>query len=117
MHELGLMAELQTLAEEQARQQGARCIHRLRIRIGELAGVDADALRLAFEVVVANGSTRELWRSATLDLETVPARWFCPDCDEPFLPLDGIQTCPCCGRITRRLLAGRELELVSLEVS
>ena len=117
MHELSLMAELQTLAEQQARRAGATRIHRLQLRIGELAGVDGDALRLAFEVVVANSADRELWRTATLDLETVPARCFCPDCRQPFRPPDVIHACPRCGRLSRQLLAGRELEVVALEVS
>jgi len=117
MHELSLMAELQTLAEQQARREGATRIHRLQLRIGELAGVDAEALRMAFEVVMANGTERELWRSATLDLETVPARCFCPDCKQPFRPPDVIHACPRCGRLSRQLLAGRELEVVALEVS
>ena len=117
MHELSLMAELQMLAEQQALRNGATRIHRLQLRIGELAGVDGDALRLAFEVVVANGNARELWRSAALDLETVPARCFCSDCDQPFRPPDVIHACPRCGRLSQQLLAGRELEVVALEVS
>ncbi|MEY4297878.1 MAG: hydrogenase maturation nickel metallochaperone HypA [Cyanobacteriota bacterium] len=117
MHELALMAELQTLAEAQARQAGATRIHSLQLRIGELAGVDGDALRLAFEVVVTNGGERELWRRATLDLETVPARCYCPDCRQPFRPADMLHACPRCGVVSRQLLAGRELELVALEVS
>ena len=117
MHELSLMAELQSLAEQQALRDGATRIHRLQLRIGELAGVDAEALRLAFAVVVANGTERELWRSATLDLETVPARCFCPDCNQPFRPPDVIHACPRCGQLSSRVLAGRELELVALEVS
>ena len=117
MHELALMAELQQLAEEQTRQAGARHIHRLRVRIGALAGVDADALRLAFAVLVANGSPAGPWPSATLDLEAVPARCFCSDCAQPFTPIDVIHACPRCGHLSRQVLSGRELELVRLEVS
>ena len=86
MHELALMAELQDLAEEQALHQGAQRIHRLRLRVGELAGVDGEALRQAFAVLVSGCGA--LWRSATLDLETVPARCFCSDCDQAFRPPD-----------------------------
>lgn len=117
MHELALMAELQALAEQQALQQGARRIHRLQLRVGELAGVDADALRLAFTVVVAGGGERQLWAEAALELECVPARCFCPDCKQPFRPPDVIHACPRCGQLSSRVLAGRELELVALEVS
>lgn len=117
MHELALMAELQQLAEEQSRQAGARHIHRLRVRVGSLAGVDADALRLAFAVLVANGAPDGPWSSATLDLEAVPARCFCSDCGQSFMPIDVIHACPRCGRLSSQVLTGRELELVSLEVS
>mgnify|MGYP000150002539 CR=1 FL=1 len=49
-----LLADLlRRLAVQEARAQGARRIHRLQVRVGALAGVDADALRLAFEVLVA----------------------------------------------------------------
>lgn len=117
MHELALMAELQRLAEEQAQRHGAQRIHRLRLRLGALAGVDAAALRQAFAVLVAIGSGNALWHAAQLELEPVPARCFCPTCRQPFTPCDRIQACPRCGRLTDRVLAGRELELVSLELS
>jgi hydrogenase nickel incorporation protein HypA/HybF len=117
MHELALMAELQRLAEEQALLAGARLIHRLRLRLGALAGVDPNALRQAFAVLVSDPDAEELWRGAQLELERVPARCFCPHCEQPFNPSDRIHACPRCGRLGIRVLAGRELELVALEVS
>ena len=72
MHELALMIELQRLAQEQAELHGAHHIHRLRLRVGDLAGVDGEALRQAFAVLVADGSGSELWRLARLELDAVP---------------------------------------------
>lgn len=117
MHELALMAELQRLAEEQANRHGAQRIHRLQLKLGALAGVDGEALRQAFAVLVAIGSGTELWRTAELELETVPARWFCANCGQPFTAHDQGQVCPRCGRLAGRLLAGQELELAALELS
>lgn len=117
MHELALMVELQRLAEDQARLAGACLIHGLRLRVGELAGVDPDALRQAFAVLISTADAAELWRGAQLELESVPPRCFCSDCEEPFTPSDLIHACPRCGRLSGRVLAGRELELVALEVS
>jgi hydrogenase nickel incorporation protein HypA/HybF len=113
MHELALLQELCQLASAAAAQQGARQIHRLELRIGELGGVDPEALRQAFAVVASNAP----WQGTELDLEVVPTRCFCPHCDQAFRPLDVIHVCPSCGALSSQLLEGRELELVALEVS
>jgi hydrogenase nickel incorporation protein HypA/HybF len=117
MHELALMAELQQLAEDQARLAGAQVIHRLRLRVGTLTGVDPDALQQAFAVLVTGGEGRDLWCAAQLELERVPGRCLCSHCGQAFHPCDQIHACPRCGRISGQVLAGRELELVALEVS
>ena len=113
MHELALLQELCALATAAATQQGAQRIHRLELRVGELGGVDPDALRQAFAVVAATAP----WQETELQLEVVPTRCFCPHCDQPFSPVDVIHVCPSCGQLSRQLLQGCELELVALEVS
>lgn len=113
MHELALMQEVCNLARRAALEQGAGTIHRLELRIGRLGGVDPEALRQAFAVVGAS----DPWRETELQLEVVPTRCFCPDCNQAFTPADVIHVCPLCGRLSSRVIAGRELELVALEVS
>lgn len=113
MHELALLQELCQLAEAAASEQGASRIHRLELRVGELGGVNPDALRQAFAVVAATAP----WQSTELQLEVVPTRCFCPHCEEAFAPVDVIHACPRCGQLSHQVIAGRELELVALEVS
>ncbi|MCP9792151.1 hydrogenase maturation nickel metallochaperone HypA [Vulcanococcus limneticus] len=124
MHELALMEELRRLAVQEARAQGASRIHRLRLRIGSQAGVDPEALRQAFAVVMGASDPQgqpedaELCgRPIALDLDVVPTVCFCPDCAQEFHPADVIHACPRCGALASRILRGRELELVGLEVS
>ncbi|NDG74293.1 MAG: hydrogenase maturation nickel metallochaperone HypA [Synechococcaceae bacterium WB8_1B_136] len=122
MHELALMAELRHLAEEAASREGASRIHRLQLRIGSLSGVDADALRSAFAVVMADrepgdGSGSIDTQGSTLELEVVRTVCFCADCQQEFAPSDVIHACPRCGALSTQVLRGRELELVALEVS
>lgn len=98
----------------QAREQGATHVHRIVLRIGALAGVEPDALRFAFDAV-ARGTPAA---GASLELETVPARGRCTDCDLEFeVDSDFIFTCPKCGRIAGELVQGRELELARIELS
>lgn len=113
MHELALIEELCTLAAEAASRQGATRIHRLELRVGELGGVDPEALRQAFAVVAQTPP----WQTAELQLEVVPTRCFCADCRQAFTPVDVIHACPHCGQLASQVIAGRELELVALEVS
>lgn len=113
MHELSLMETVRELALEQARVHDARRIDLIRLRIGSLAGVDPEALRFAFEVVMAGS----LAMAARLEIEIVPARWFCSPCQRPFDAELGACLCPGCGTVCSRLLQGRELELVALDIS
>ena len=98
----------------QVRDNSASHVHRIVLRVGALSGVDPGALRLAFESVV----DRTPAAGAVLDIETVPARGRCADCDLEFgVASDFIFTCPKCGRISGDLVEGRELELARIEMS
>jgi hydrogenase nickel incorporation protein HypA/HybF len=114
VHEVGIM---ETAIEEviaQAREHDATRVHRIVLRIGALSGVEPDALRLAFDAV-AKGTPAA---GANLELEAVPARGRCTDCDLEFdVDSDFIFTCPKCGRIAGELVQGRELELARIEMS
>ncbi|WP_296415300.1 hydrogenase maturation nickel metallochaperone HypA [Vulcanococcus sp. DEBay_Sum29NL08_54] len=113
MHELALIDELCRIAQQAARDQGASTIHSLLLRIGNLSGVDAEALRQAFAVV----ATAPPWSSTRLELEVVKTRCFCAHCRQAFRPTDLIHQCSRCGALSSDVLEGRELELVSMEVS
>lgn len=98
----------------QAREHEATQVHRIVLRVGALSGVEPDALRFAFEAVIKGTPAA----NADLDLETVPARGRCADCDLEFdVQSDFIFTCPKCGRISGELVQGRELELARIEMS
>ena len=98
----------------QAREHNATKVHRVVLRVGALAGVELDALRFAFGAVTRGTAASE----ADLELETVPARGRCADCDLEFdVRSDFIFTCPKCGRISGELVQGRELELRRIEMS
>jgi hydrogenase nickel incorporation protein HypA/HybF len=114
MHELGIMESAIESVITQVRIHDATVVHRIVIRVGALSGVDPDALRLAFEAVTRDSPAA----GAKLELEIVPARGRCPDCDLEFaVESDFIFTCPKCGRISGELVEGRELELARVEIS
>jgi hydrogenase nickel incorporation protein HypA/HybF len=112
MHELSLMEEVRRLALQELERHGGGRLRALTLRIGSLAGVDPEALRFAWEVVMEEPPTT----GARLCIEKVEATAFCGPCGSPFPCPDGLAACPHCGGISRELRGGRELDLVSLEL-
>lgn len=112
MHELSLMHGLGERVLEVAAEQGAERVLSIRLRIGSLAGVDPEALRFAAEVVLA-GTCAE---GATLAIEEIQATCWCGPCAADFAATDGCCDCPRCGALSTRLLRGKELSLVAIEL-
>ena len=112
MHELGIANSLLQLAREEAQRHPGARIRRLRVRIGELSGVNADALSFGFEVLARDSGLTGL----TLDIEYAPRQQHCPACDHTFVVRDYDITCPACGAAETKFASGDELEVVSLEM-
>ncbi|MEB3338230.1 MAG: hydrogenase maturation nickel metallochaperone HypA [Leptolyngbyaceae bacterium] len=113
MHEVGIMENTLDIALDHANRQGATQIHHMTLRVGQLSGVEADALAFAFDVVM-QGTIAE---HAQLTIDLVPAICFCPTCQQEFQPTDWIYECPTCHQFSTDLRQGKELELASMEVS
>lgn len=113
MHEVSIMAQTLEIALENAYNQSAKKIHRLKMRIGAMSGVVPEALTFAFDVVT-EGTIAE---GAKLEIEIVPVICYCLHCQIEFQPLDLFYECPQCLSLSNKIIAGREIELTSLEVS
>ncbi len=113
MHEVSIMTQTLEIALDNACQQGANKIHRLKMRIGAMSGVVPEALNFAFGVVTEG----TIAQGANLEIEIVPVICFCPHCQIEFQPPDLFYECPQCTHLSNKIIAGREIELTSLEVS
>jgi hydrogenase nickel incorporation protein HypA/HybF len=110
MHEYSIVQSLMEQIALQAGRHGATAVHRVRIRIGELAGIDPELLRTAYEMV-REGT---LCSAAALEIDTVDARWECRGCGRPIVS-GSILQCEGCGK-PARLAAGDEILLERLEL-
>jgi hydrogenase nickel incorporation protein HypA/HybF len=111
VHEVGLVMQALELAESLTRQHGGKEIHRLVLRVGRSSGVDAEALRLAFEAA----SPDTLAARATLEIDDVPSICQCAECRCEFSPGQTVFVCPECGAIAADVVSGNDLELATLE--
>ncbi|MBN1608994.1 MAG: hydrogenase maturation nickel metallochaperone HypA [Polyangiaceae bacterium] len=113
MHEYSIVLSLLDQVADEAGRHEAQAVRSVRVRVGELSGVEPDLIRSAFEIARA-GTVCE---GADLDLVVVKARWTCPRCggniDQP-----AELVCPECG-VPARLAAGDDLilERLLLEVA
>ncbi|HUH12874.1 MAG TPA: hydrogenase maturation nickel metallochaperone HypA [Longimicrobiales bacterium] len=112
MHEYSIVQALLERVTAEARQRGARSVHRLTVTVGELAGVETALLATAYDTFRQGTVCAE----APLDIRTVKARWECPSCGRA-LSRGAVLACADCGRAAR-LAEGDEivLETVELEV-
>jgi len=113
MHELSLMEALRDQALAAAHADGATRITAIQLRVGELAGVELDALRFAFPLVMQD----TIGAHAQLQIESEPAICHCEPCGKTFHAEQGLGDCPSCGTLSHRLLSGLALQLVALEVN
>ena len=112
MHELSIaMSVLDSLKGEAQRRPGARFV-KVGLRIGELAGIDKDALTFGFEALVKETE----WQSLALDIESVPRRQRCSHCNLTFAVKDYEFACPNCGELDTVCAGGDELDIAYVEL-
>jgi hydrogenase nickel incorporation protein HypA/HybF len=113
MHELSIANALVDQVCEEAVSRGDARVTRISVRMGVLSGI-AKALHFCFPSA-ARGT---LCEGATLHIEDVPLTVFCSHCQEVKSPAALYNfRCPDCGRPTPKVLTGREMQLVSIELA
>ncbi|MDQ6936573.1 MAG: hydrogenase maturation nickel metallochaperone HypA [Actinomycetota bacterium] len=109
MHELALTQSI--VDTVQARTEGAQ-VKVVRLEVGKLSGVVADAVRFCFELV-ADGTSLA---GATLDISEPAGEAYCRTCARTFVADDLILLCDC-GSADVELRHGDQLLIRSVEVA
>lgn len=114
MHELSIANSLVELVKQQIDANELSQVRALKLRIGALSCVHADALLFSFDLVTESTPLHQ----AELEIETVPVSIYCTHCDS-VEPLAGIQSfrCPKCLTPSADIRTGQELELHSIELA
>lgn len=111
MHEYSIIQALAGRVEDEVRARGASLVHRVRVALGELSGVDPELLASAWEVFREGTAA---CGGASLEIRSVAARWACPGCGRP-IASGQVLRCPDCHR-PARLDAGDEILLEQIEM-
>jgi hydrogenase nickel incorporation protein HypA/HybF len=108
VHELSITQSVVDAACERA---AGRPVRSILVRVGALTAVVPEAMRFCFDLV-AEGTAAD---GARLDIEQRAGRATCRSCGADFALPDLILLCPC-GSADVAVTAGRELQIVSMEV-
>ena len=112
MHELGIADSILDAVRAESQKRPDARIVRVGLKLGEVAGVDPDALSFCFESLVKGSELEPL----ELELERVQHRRRCPRCRQDFDVFDFETACPDCGENLTEFIGGDELEIAYLEV-
>lgn len=112
MHELSIAQSIADSVREHAASHDGRRVLKVGVRVGEISGVNADALDFCFGMTTKDTELD----GAALDLERVGVRYRCDDCGEEFPAADFTCACPACASQKTRLVAGDELAISYLEL-
>ncbi|MCX7804332.1 MAG: hydrogenase maturation nickel metallochaperone HypA [Planctomycetota bacterium] len=117
MHELSIATEICRCVEratESARKEGGagsrvKCVS---VRVGELSGVDPEALLFAWEAAVRDTPLE----GARLEIERIRAKIRCRGCGaESGMDFPGA-VCPACGSAEAEIAGGMEMDVISAQV-
>jgi hydrogenase nickel incorporation protein HypA/HybF len=109
MHE---MAITQSVVDAVCEHAAGRRVHSVKLEVGELCAVVPDSMQFCFELAT-QGTAAD---GASLDVEVEAGAARCRTCQREFELHDPILLCPC-GSADVEVLAGRDLRILSMEVS
>ena len=112
MHELSLAINMVAIAQEEGERLGSpvRAVH---VRLGPMSGVIKDQLVSSYEVACRDTPLA----GSRIVIEDTPLIVFCPKCKvDRVLSSPQLLRCPECDSPTPKVVGGRELQIVGLEI-
>lgn len=113
MHELGIMTGVMDAVTKSAHDAGADKVLKVTLSVGEMTECIQDALEFAFEALTEDDS---FVRDAELTINMIKPKSRCLECGAEFEHDRFHMFCPECDSFATELLAGRELQIDSIEV-
>lgn len=111
MHELGIANSILATVRKEADSSAHRRVVAVGIQLGELSGVNSEALAFGFEALVKGTALDPL----EFHIETTRRRNRCTTCKHEFDVVDNDTVCPQCGEHFTRLIGGDEIVIAYFE--
>jgi hydrogenase nickel incorporation protein HypA/HybF len=112
MHELAIAQAILDRARAASEQNGGGRVLKIGLRIGEISGVEPDALSFGLEVL-SKGTPLE---GLALEIDQPRRKLRCTACATEFVPEGFAVACPACGSPASECVAGNELDVTFIEL-
>jgi hydrogenase nickel incorporation protein HypA/HybF len=114
MHELTLCFNLIRILEQTANSATPPIIRikTVWLEIGELAGIDIDAIRFSFPIA----ATHSLAKDATLKIKTQAGQALCHNCHKNVTLSSLLAPCSICGQYNYTITQGKALRIIRIAV-
>ncbi|MES9876535.1 MAG: hydrogenase maturation nickel metallochaperone HypA [Candidatus Sedimenticola sp. 6PFRAG1] len=113
MHEMSLCEGILQVLEDNAKEQGYSKVKTVWLEIGELSGVEIEAMRFGFDAVMRNS----LADGAKLEIIRLPGQAWCMQCAKNVVVKQRFDECPDCGSYQLQVTGGDEMRIKELEVA
>ncbi len=114
MHELAICLSLIRLIEQNiaAAEPPVKAIKSIRLEIGQLVGIELEALRFSFPIAAAH----TVAQNATLEIQVQKGEVFCQPCQQNVMIASRLMPCPMCSQYDYEIIQGTNLKIVHIEV-
>lgn len=112
MHELSIVENILEIAEENAKKIQAKIVQEIEMDIGELSGVDYDAMEFALQHAYKN----EMFKNVNFIINRIPAKARCNICFHEFELSNYYEACPQCGKFEHDIFQGKELKVKAIKI-
>lgn len=113
MHEMSLAEGVLQLIEDAARAQEFSRVTTVWLEIGQLSGVEVEAMKFCFEAVVRDS----IAHGARLEIVATPGTGWCMQCSQTVPMQEVFGECPQCGSHQMQVTGGTEMRVKELEVA
>ena len=108
MHEAGIADDILAVVLQYAE---GRKITAVKIKVGELAGINTDSLLFHLECLSQEKHITPL----KFDIQKIPAVFIC-QCGHQYQSVDPLMACPVCGGYEREIIEGKDCIVENIEV-
>ncbi len=112
MHEMSLAENVLQIIEDAAAEQNFSRVKTVRLEIGQLAGVEAEAMKFCFEAVTRDS----IAQGAKLEIIETPGLAHCTHCAMTVHVRTLYDACPQCGKFPLQVTGGNEMRVKELGV-
>ncbi len=112
MHEMSLCESVIQIIEQSAKEQGFEHVKTVWLEIGQLSGIEIEAMRFGFDAVTRNS----IAEGAKLEIIESPGEAWCMQCEKRVQVKQRFDQCPDCGSYQLQVVGGDEMRIKELEV-